>query len=155
MTRTLLLALGLQAAVAFVPRISQSAHLMTRSAQRARVIAEMMSEEAEVVSTDEDVPAVDAAAADDVVPPPPPSPKEELLGVIGTTGPAGTAISDDLRSTVIELLMKVEAANPTDAPATSPLLNGVWELVYSGNYAPGPLAVSPTRQLALFLYAGG
>ena len=160
--RALLLALGLQAALAFVPRATRApTHLVARvrSEHRARVIAEMSdaveAEAAEPVA-DAPAPAAPAApAAPDAVAAPPPSPKEELLGVIGTTGPAGSAVSEDLRSTVIELLMKVEAANPTDAPATSPLLNGVWELVYSGNYAPGPFAVSPTRQLALFLYAGG
>ena len=53
-----------------------------------------------------------------------------------------------------ELLYKLERTNPTEEAAASPLLNGVWELVYNGGYSDGLLA-SPTRQLALFLYAGG
>lgn len=74
------------------------------------------------------------------------SPKEELMSVMSFA-------SESVRSSVLELLTKLEPTNPTEAPATSPLLNGVWDVVYSG-YAPGPLK-SPTRPLALFLYAGG
>lgn len=37
----------------------------------------------------------------------------------------------------------------------SPLLNGVWELRYSGGYSSDWALASPTRQLALFLYSGG
>jgi len=55
---------------------------------------------------------------------------------------------------VNELLFKLEPTNPTASPATSPLLNGEWDLVYQGGYAEG-LVQSPTRQIALFVYAGG
>lgn len=75
------------------------------------------------------------------------------MSVVSTASPIGAVASESLRSNVLELLTKLEPSNPTDAPATSPLLNGVWDVVYSG-YAPGPLA-SPTRPFALFLYAGG
>ena len=78
------------------------------------------------------------------------SPKEELLSVVGT---AVGDVSSDLRASVTELLLSLEPANPTEDPATSPLLNGVWDVAFSG-YAPGPLN-SPTRPLALALYAGG
>lgn len=81
------------------------------------------------------------------------SAKDELMSVISASSPAGAKLSSDLRSAVIELLIKLEPSNPTESPATSPLLNGVWDVVYSG-YAPGPLK-SPTRPLALALYAGG
>jgi hypothetical protein len=37
----------------------------------------------------------------------------------------------------------------------SPLLNGVWELNYAGLYSSKGSLLSPTRQLALFLYSGG
>lgn len=80
------------------------------------------------------------------------SPKEELMSVVAASSP-GSSMTADLRASTLETLMKLEPTNPTEAPATSPLLNGVWDVVYSG-YAPGPLA-SPTRPLALFLYAGG
>merc|ERR1719327_1730482 len=73
--------------------------------------------------------------------------KDELLSVVGD------AVSSDLRDEVSELLVKMEAKNPTEEPATSALLNGVWDVAYQG-YAPGPLP-SPTRPLALALYAGG
>lgn len=81
------------------------------------------------------------------------SPKEELVSVMSTASPVGVPATESIRSSVLELLAKLEPTNPTEAPATSPLLNGVWDVVYSG-YAPGPLK-SPTRPLALFLYAGG
>ena len=57
----------------------------------------------------------------------------------------------NVRKTVLEFLEK-----PTlIGPATSPLLNGVWEVVYNGGYGEPNLLASPTRQAALFLYAGG
>ena len=81
----------------------------------------------------------------------PASPKDELLAVVSTSQPSGA--SETTRASVLELLAKLEPANPTQAPATSPLLNGCWTVVYTG-YAPGPLN-SPTRPIALALYAGG
>ena len=77
--------------------------------------------------------------------------KDELLSVVGAA--VGDSVSSDLRDEVSELLVKMEAKNPTSEPATSALLNGVWDVAYQG-YAPGPLP-SPTRPLALALYAGG
>lgn len=90
-----------------------------------------------------------SAAVDDMLT----TPKDELMSVVSTASPIGGKASDSLRSSVNELLTKLEPTNPTDSPATSPLLNGAWDVIYSG-YAPGPLA-SPTRPLALTLYAGG
>lgn len=63
-------------------------------------------------------------------------------------------VTSSKRVMVSELLLSLEAGNPTTAPATSPLVNGEWDLVYSGGYADG-LVKSPTRQIALFMYAGG
>jgi len=82
----------------------------------------------------------------------PATPKDELLAVVSTSMPVSTA-SESTRAAVLELLAKLEPTNPTEAPATSPLLNGCWTVAYTG-YAPGPLK-SPTRPIALFLYAGG
>lgn len=45
--------------------------------------------------------------------------------------------------------------NPTEDPALSPLLNGVWSLKYAGGYDSEWALNSPTRQIALFLYSGG
>jgi hypothetical protein len=71
------------------------------------------------------------------------------------------------RSTMNELIVKLEkrmSTSPTTSTGTSsslswttsPLLNGVWELRYVGGYTPkAPFNISPTRQLALFLYSGG
>ena len=63
--------------------------------------------------------------------------------------------SEETRSAINEALYKLEKLNPTEAPAISPLLNGVWELKYVGGYCPDWALPSPTRQLALFLYSGG
>jgi hypothetical protein len=46
----------------------------------------------------------------------------------------GATISSATQATVNELLYTLEALNPTHSPATSPLVNGVWELRYSGGY---------------------
>ncbi|KAG7345295.1 plastid lipid-associated PAP/fibrillin family protein [Nitzschia inconspicua] len=69
----------------------------------------------------------------------------------------GVDASEETRSQINEILLKLETLNPTEDPALSPLLNGVWELRYAGLYtSDGALgAFSPTRQLALFVYSGG
>lgn len=40
-----------------------------------------------------------------------------------------------------ELMLKLEPMNPTEKPARSPVLNGVWEFLYTGGISPGTLAV--------------
>ena len=47
-----------------------------------------------------------------------------------------------------------QSTNPTRTPATSPLLNGVWNLKVVGSYGSSKIT-SPTREIALFLYSGG
>lgn len=64
-------------------------------------------------------------------------------------------IDDDIRTRINEELIKLEALNPTESPAMSNLLNGIWTLRYSGGYASDWALPSPTRQIALFLYSGG
>ena len=76
-----------------------------------------------------------------------------VLDLIPTT--VGLAPSEEKRAEINEVLLKLEALNPTPQPATSPLLNGVWELNYAGLYSSKGSLRSPTRQLALFLYSGG
>jgi len=84
------------------------------------------------------------------------SPGEALVNNILDLMPSQfTTVSPEQRSAINEALYKLEALNPTDAPATSPLLNGVWSLRYCGGYTPEFALPSPTRQLALFLYDGG
>lgn len=45
------------------------------------------------------------------------------------------------RTEVNELMLQLEPMNPTDKPARSPVLNGVWEFLYTGGLGPGTLAV--------------
>jgi len=76
-----------------------------------------------------------------------------VLDLIPTS--VGLAPSEEKRAEINEVLLKLEALNPTPQPATSPLLNGVWEFNYAGLYSSEGSLTSPTRQLALFLYSGG
>merc|ERR1719379_3309665 len=52
----------------------------------------------------------------------------ELTGV----GPEGPE-----KAVVQELLLALQAENPTPAPATSPLLNGKWKFLYASGASPG------------------
>merc|ERR550514_1029442 len=54
--------------------------------------------------------------------------KAELSGV----GPEGPE-----KALVQELLLALQAENPTPAPATSPLLNGKWKFLYASGASPG------------------
>jgi hypothetical protein len=58
------------------------------------------------------------------------------------------------RDILMELVLALEAENPTESPTTSDLLAGQWKFFYSGSVAPG-IVPSPTRPLALAMYAGG
>ncbi|KAL3938809.1 MAG: hypothetical protein SGBAC_006352 [Bacillariaceae sp.] len=64
-------------------------------------------------------------------------------------------VSETARAEINEVLYKLEALNPTTEPAKSSLLNGEWELKFSGGYVSEGAIDSPTRQIALFLYSGG
>jgi hypothetical protein len=66
-----------------------------------------------------------------------------------------TSVSKEARATINEAILKLEAVNPTEDPTSSPLLNGVWSLRYSGGYDDDWAFQSPTRQIALFAYSGG
>ena len=80
-----------------------------------------------------------------------PSLKEQLVTAIGSDGLA-SAPSLNQQMEITEVIMALSSTNPTAEPARSPLLNGKWELQFSG--APGQgLADSPTRLLALALYS--
>jgi len=50
--------------------------------------------------------------------------------------------------------LRLETLNPTEEPAFSKLLEGDWEFKFVGSMAKGILE-SPTREIALLLYAGG
>lgn len=64
-------------------------------------------------------------------------------------------ISDSKRAILNEVILKLESLNPTEQPARSALVNGIWELRYAAGYTSEWAISSPTRQLALFLYSGG
>mmetsp|Transcript_1545 Transcript_1545/g.2930 ORF Transcript_1545/g.2930 Transcript_1545/m.2930 type:complete len:228 (-) Transcript_1545:3003-3686(-) len=64
-------------------------------------------------------------------------------------------VESDKRAAINEALLKLESVNPTDDPAFSPMLNGIWTLRYAAGYSTDWTLPSPTRQLALFLYSGG
>jgi len=68
-------------------------------------------------------------------------------GLKGAANPAN-------RVEVNEILLKLERHNPTESPAESALLNGVWEMLYTGGYGDG-FVDSPTREIALLVYTGG
>jgi len=58
------------------------------------------------------------------------------------------------RAVISELLLQLEAKNPTKSPTDSTLITGNWRFGYNGGVAPG-LVPSPTRPIALAMYAGG
>merc|ERR1719247_1907268 len=63
--------------------------------------------------------------------------KEALKAEIsdGLTGPRAD------KAVVGEILLALEAQNPTRSPATSPLLNGKWKFLYASGASPGLKAV--------------
>ena len=81
------------------------------------------------------------------------SPKDELLS-LSTNGLK--PMDDGMRALASECILELErsATGNTADPASSPLLNGVWELAIPGVLGKG-LVDSPTRELALLLYTAG
>lgn len=59
-----------------------------------------------------------------------------------------------VRSDLATKLPALEASNPTSNPAYSDLLSGKWIVKYTGSVAKGPID-SPTREIALLMYAAG
>lgn len=78
-----------------------------------------------------------------------------ILDSLPDTGKPVTTVSKETRFSINEAILKLEALNPTEDPTSSPLLNGVWNLRYSGGYDDDWAVQSPTRNLALFVYSGG
>mmetsp|Transcript_11661 Transcript_11661/g.35383 ORF Transcript_11661/g.35383 Transcript_11661/m.35383 type:complete len:242 (-) Transcript_11661:154-879(-) len=78
--------------------------------------------------------------------------KMDLLDILASGGvTAGDTFN---RPEILEVLLKLEPQNPTEEPAYSDKLVGSWELRYDAGFQAG-LVDSPTRELALFVYAGG
>lgn len=85
-----------------------------------------------------------------------PTPEEKTVNDVLNMMPSKLGdVNEELRSAINEALYKMERLNPTEDPAKSPLLNGVWDLRYVGGYTPDGAITSPTRDLALFVYSGG
>ncbi|CAM9547397.1 unnamed protein product [Pylaiella littoralis] len=53
-----------------------------------------------------------------------------------------------VRTEVNELMLQLEPMNPTEMPARSATLNGVWEFLYTGGVSPGTLAVQVLSRVA-------
>lgn len=84
------------------------------------------------------------------------APNEVLADSLLDDLPLTGEIPDErTRASINEVLLKMEASNPTPKPAQSLLMNGIWSLRYAGMYDGKGALSSPTRQLALFLYSGG
>jgi hypothetical protein len=86
-----------------------------------------------------------------------PTMSEGIVSSIFDELPEGlvTSVSKETRANINEAILKLEKMNPTEDPASSPLLNGVWNLRYAGGYDDDWALQSPTRQIALFAYSGG
>ena len=69
--------------------------------------------------------------------------KDELVELVGA-GLASVS-SNKKRLMINELLLKLEATNPTASPAYSPLLNGPWQFIYTGGISPGMLGTLPSH----------
>jgi hypothetical protein len=78
-----------------------------------------------------------------------------ILDDLPYDGKPVTVVSKETRAKINEAVLKLEAMNPTENPASSKLLNGIWTLRYAGGYEDEWAMPSPTRQIALFLYSGG
>ena len=86
-----------------------------------------------------------------------PTASEGIISSLFDELPEGvvTSVSKETRASINEAILELEKVNPTEDPAYSPLLNGVWSLRYAGGYDDFGAVKSPTRQIALFVYSGG
>lgn len=74
-----------------------------------------------------------------------PTESESLVTSVLDQLPALGEVNSETRTAINEALLKLESMNPTESPALSPLLNGVWELRYAAGYSPEWALPSPTR----------
>lgn len=107
-----------------------------------------MSEPSDTSSDDDSVITIESEPVE-------PTEEEALVTSVLDQLPSFTVNNQEQRVSINEALLKLEQLNPTANPATSPLINGAWELRYAGGYTSDWALKSPTRQLALFLYSGG
>ncbi|MCP4747682.1 MAG: hypothetical protein GY874_16310 [Desulfobacteraceae bacterium] len=81
-----------------------------------------------------------------------PSIASAIFDELPDDGKPVTSVSKETRAKINEAILKLESVNPTEDPTSSPLLNGVWSLRYSGGYDDDWAVNSPTRPIALFVY---
>jgi hypothetical protein len=74
-----------------------------------------------------------------------PTETESLVTSVMDSLPSFGQVSKETRTAINEVLLKLEAMNPTPNPTTSPLLNGVWEMRYAAGYTEDWAVPSPTR----------
>jgi len=77
--------------------------------------------------------------------------KESLISELGNginSLPLGASPRNVDRELIAELLLQLEKLNPTEAPATSALLNGKWKFLYSGGQSPGLASLVALLSLA-------
>merc|ERR1719163_1062814 len=121
--------------------------------QAPRVACRPAAHRAPVVFMEEDGPAPAApepASAEASTPPPPePEPVEEEIDEGELAKEALKAeVADGLsgarpdKAVVGEILLALEARNPTRSPATSPLLNGKWKVMFASGASPGLKALT-------------
>lgn len=124
------------ASVRFQPRLRLPGNILNRRFTPTAASSSSSS------SSADDAVVVDTSLAVDA--------KASVMAVLESAGN-----DDDKRAFVNESMLKMEAVNPTPMPASSPLLDGTWRLAYQGSVAPAWASASPTREIALFMYAGG
>ena len=132
----LLVALSIGASDAFAPSIRST---------RSSTIATFMSEPSDTGSDpfyDNDEDGVVTVESEDFIP----TDNEAMVtNVLDLMPSALGEVSESDRAKINEVLLKLESLNPTENPATSPLLNGVWELRYAAGYTSEGAFPSPTR----------
>ena len=74
-----------------------------------------------------------------------PTETESLVTSVMDALPSFGQVSKETRTAINEILLKLEAMNPTPKPTMSPLLNGVWEMRYAAGYTEDWAVPSPTR----------
>lgn len=77
---------------------------------------------------------------------------EVMRAVTGTA--RGKGATSEQRASILELLTRLEAINPTADPATSPLINGVWALLYQGScHTACAVVIAAMRRACIFAEA--
>jgi hypothetical protein len=130
----------------------RSANMIGSNSPSTAIFMSDMSDEFPSDSSTEDIVDVEAES---VMPTESEGILNSILDDLPYDGKPVTAVSKETRAKINEAVLKLEGMNPTENPASSKLLNGIWTLRYAGGYEDEWALPSPTRQIALFLYSGG